>query len=42
MLTFMGLVQANPEGFGTILQKLQILVYEATLLRVLNTHQRST
>lgn len=42
MLTFMGLVQANPEGFGTVLQKLQVLLYEQTLLRVLNTHQRCT
>lgn len=42
MLTSMGLVQPYPEGFGTVLQKLQILLYEQTLLWVLNTHQRST
>ena len=38
----MSLVEADPEGLGTVLQKLQVLLYEVTLLRVLNTHQRGT
>lgn len=37
-LTFMGLVHANPKGFGTVLENLHILFYEFTLNRVLNTH----
>lgn len=42
MLTFIGLIEADPEYLGTILKKLQIFVYELTLLRVFDADQRST
>lgn len=42
MLTFISLIEADPENLGTILKKLQIFVYELTLLRVFDADQRST
>lgn len=38
----MSLIEADPEGLGTILKELQIFMYECTLLRVFDTDQRST
>lgn len=42
LLTFMTLEEADPEGPGIVVQELQVLLYEQSLLVVLNTHQRST
>lgn len=36
------LVQTNPKALGTILQKLDVLFYEQTLLWVHNTNQSGT